>query len=130
VLVGLEYERLIKEIGGYWGGYRVFPGKTFEDDVLMRVDPASLRSCRVFKTCVTVVGWMEELGFHIGHDDKSWCMFMEFVFKQFQPDVPMLGQIKNRLFYKMWKSSPILNDDTPRNSSEKLNRIYARLLVG
>lgn len=82
-IFGLCYERVRKDCGQW--GYRIWEERS-----------AEILPTRAFKTCLTVVRWLDESGFEVTWREVHWQGYVAFVFDYLKPTIPMLGQLKNR----------------------------------
>lgn len=92
-------------------GYKVF-----------RVQDVSIIDKPVFKQGRTVVSWLDKQGWTISWNTKHWLGYVKFVFKELNPTVPQIGQLKNQVLLKHYiLSSPnLFQKHVPIDTLEKL----------
>jgi len=107
------YEKIRRSHGQF--GYRVFP----------ELAPVVV-TLPVFKTCLTVVRWLEQTGWKITWAEIHWQGFIKFAFREMKPSIPQVGQLKNmRLLRRYLSSAPDAKKwEPPKRSREDLERIY------
>jgi hypothetical protein len=81
----------------------------------------------VFKQFVTVVKWLEELGFSVTWKEVHWVGYVEYIFKSVRPMIPQPGQLKNQMLLNQYLKS-IPDTEIPESSIEPVYYIYSKIL--
>lgn len=101
-------------------GYRVLPRE------LNKVTAEDFEN-RVMRTFGTVRKWLEDKGWHVSLSEVHWQGYVRFVFKEFEPQIPQPGQLKNEVLFKRHFSESIV-DVVPERTNEELSEIYRRVI--
>lgn len=84
----------------------------------------------LFKTCKTIVAWLEQRGWHISLKEVHWQGYVRYVFDSFKPNPPQPGQLRNDVLLKAYlKSIPKQEEKNSKALSDKqLSEVYDRVL--
>jgi hypothetical protein len=81
----------------------------------------------IYKQCETVSKWLSGKGFGVTYKETHWSGYVEHVFKEFHPRIPMAGQLKNEKLLKDYlRSAPEFEAVT--DSTNHMAKIYSRVL--
>ena len=81
------------------------------------------------KAFTTVIVWLTGNGWQIKWDEVHWQGYVEFVFKSFEPSVPMPGQLKNGSLLRKYVGSFCREEASTIRSKEEMLAIYKDVLV-
>jgi hypothetical protein len=81
----------------------------------------------IFKQCLCVSNWLCEKGFSPTYKETHWSGYVEHVFKEFHPRIPMAGQLKNeRLLKDYLRSAPEF--EPIQDTTKSMAKIYSKVL--
>lgn len=115
MVFALAYERVRRNQGHF--GYRIFP----------ELAPAVLE-LHSFKTCLTVVLWLDQTGWKISWSEIHWQGYIKYAFRELRPTIPHVGQLKNMRLLRSYLASAPDDWEPPQRSSADLDRIYRKVL--
>lgn len=109
------YEKVRRSHGQF--GYRIFPDLAPE-----------VVEHRAFKTCLTVVRWLDRTGWKITWAEIHWQGYIKFAFRELRPTIPQPGQLKNMRLLRRYLASAPADWEPPKRSRADMDRLYRKVL--
>jgi hypothetical protein len=97
--------------------------KAFEDP-----DVSTLAETPIWKTFRTISLWLKAKGCFIRLADVHWQGYVEYVFREMTPTIPMPGQLRNDMLLRKYVSAiPVMKNHATMTYAE-LGDLYNRIL--